>query len=96
MKKLSVLHTKLQPEVRVHTSVCDCVCLFACVYVCVCTYVFRHKICLSFDIFNYIPLGFIDDIIEPSTTRRHICEDLKLLQNKRQHTHWKKHGNIPL
>ena len=45
---------------------------------------------------NYISVGFIDDIIEPSQTRKHICEDLKLLQNKRQHTHWRKHGNIPL
>jgi len=47
-------------------------------------------------LFNCVDIGFIDDIIEPSTTRKHICEDLKLLQNKRQHTHWKKHGNIPL
>ena len=38
--------------------------------------------------FNYIiALGFIDDIIEPSTTHRHIREDLKLLHNKHQHTH---------
>ena len=41
-------------------------------------------------------LGFINDIIEPSTTRKHICEDLKLLENKKQHTYWRKHGNIPL
>lgn len=40
--------------------------------------------------------GYIDDIIEPRTTRRRICLDLELLANKKQTNPWKKHGNIPL
>ena len=40
--------------------------------------------------------GFIDDIIEPSDTRRRICEDLELLKSKKLKNPWKKHGNIPL
>ncbi|XP_068607860.1 propionyl-CoA carboxylase beta chain, mitochondrial [Brachionichthys hirsutus] len=40
--------------------------------------------------------GFVDDIIEPSTTRRRICEDLEILASKKQTNPWKKHANIPL
>lgn len=40
--------------------------------------------------------GFVDDIIEPQTTRQKICKDLKLLQTKRLQNPKKKHGNIPL
>ncbi len=40
--------------------------------------------------------GFIDDIIEPSSTRRRICEDLAMLETKELTNPWKKHGNIPL
>lgn len=40
--------------------------------------------------------GFIDDIIEPATTRKRICEDLEVLVHKRQANPPKKHGNIPL
>ncbi|XP_046642580.1 propionyl-CoA carboxylase beta chain, mitochondrial-like [Daphnia pulicaria] len=40
--------------------------------------------------------GFVDDIIEPRTTRRRICEDLNVLASKSQSNPWKKHGNIPL
>ncbi|CAD6191462.1 unnamed protein product [Caenorhabditis auriculariae] len=40
--------------------------------------------------------GFVDDIIEPSSTRRRICEDFKMLENKKLDNPWKKHGNIPL
>ncbi|KRZ56744.1 Propionyl-CoA carboxylase beta chain, mitochondrial, partial [Trichinella nativa] len=40
--------------------------------------------------------GYIDDIIEPKTTRRRICRDLELLSSKKQSNPWKKHGNIPL
>uniref|UniRef100_A0A914XYA9 Propionyl-CoA carboxylase beta chain, mitochondrial n=1 Tax=Panagrolaimus superbus TaxID=310955 RepID=A0A914XYA9_9BILA len=40
--------------------------------------------------------GFIDDIIEPRTTRRRICEDLNLLESKKLKNPKKKHGNIPL
>ena len=40
--------------------------------------------------------GFVDDVIEPSTTRKKICDDLELLDAKKQKNPWKKHGNIPL
>jgi propionyl-CoA carboxylase beta chain len=40
--------------------------------------------------------GYIDDIIEPSTTRSKIIEDLKLLKTKELTNPKKKHGNIPL
>ncbi|XP_048398710.1 propionyl-CoA carboxylase beta chain, mitochondrial [Stegostoma tigrinum] len=40
--------------------------------------------------------GFVDDIIEPATTRLRICRDLEMLANKKQTNPWKKHGNIPL
>uniref|UniRef100_A0A8D8W3C2 Propionyl-CoA carboxylase beta chain, mitochondrial n=1 Tax=Cacopsylla melanoneura TaxID=428564 RepID=A0A8D8W3C2_9HEMI len=40
--------------------------------------------------------GYIDDIIEPRTTRWRIARDLKFLMNKEQTNPWKKHGNIPL
>lgn len=40
--------------------------------------------------------GFIDDIIQPSDTRRHLCRDLAMLRNKELENPWKKHDNIPL
>lgn len=40
--------------------------------------------------------GFIDGIIEPSTTRLIICEDLEILSKKDLQNPQKKHGNIPL
>lgn len=40
--------------------------------------------------------GFIDDIIEPSSTRQRICEDLEMLKTKDVRNPEKKHGNIPL
>uniref|UniRef100_A0A8C0HFL2 Propionyl-CoA carboxylase beta chain, mitochondrial n=1 Tax=Chelonoidis abingdonii TaxID=106734 RepID=A0A8C0HFL2_CHEAB len=40
--------------------------------------------------------GFVDDIIEPSTTRIRICRDLEVLASKMQSNPWKKHANIPL
>ena len=41
-------------------------------------------------------LGYIDAVIYPEDTRRHIIQSLKMLQNKRQKNPPKKHGNIPL
>ncbi|EDV28889.1 uncharacterized protein TRIADDRAFT_52211 [Trichoplax adhaerens] len=41
-------------------------------------------------------LGFIDDIIEPRTTRTRICHDLDMLATKDLSNPRKKHGNIPL
>lgn len=40
--------------------------------------------------------GFIDDIIEPASTRSRIIHDLSLLRSKQQTNPYKKHGNIPL
>uniref|UniRef100_A0AAX7SQJ8 Propionyl-CoA carboxylase beta chain, mitochondrial n=1 Tax=Astatotilapia calliptera TaxID=8154 RepID=A0AAX7SQJ8_ASTCA len=40
--------------------------------------------------------GFVDDIIEPATTRKKICQDLEVLASKKQVNPWKKHANIPL
>ncbi|NWT36543.1 PCCB carboxylase, partial [Chroicocephalus maculipennis] len=40
--------------------------------------------------------GFVDDIIQPSTTRMRICHDLDVLASKIQSGPWKKHANIPL
>jgi len=40
--------------------------------------------------------GYIDDIIEPKETRPRLIRALELLQNKKDTTPPKKHGNIPL
>ncbi len=60
------------------------------------------EVCNKIDVIVYynknffLNLGFVDDIIEPRTTRRRICEDLNVLASKSQSNPWKKHGNIPL
>ena len=41
-------------------------------------------------------LGYIDAVIEPALTREHLIKSLEQLQNKREKTLSKKHGNIPL
>ena len=41
-------------------------------------------------------LGYIDRVIYPRDTRKHIVQSLHLLQNKRDKLPPKKHGNIPL
>ncbi|XP_050307224.1 propionyl-CoA carboxylase beta chain, mitochondrial-like [Anthonomus grandis grandis] len=40
--------------------------------------------------------GFVDDIIEPKTTRWRLCRDLELLSSKKLENPPKKHGNMPL
>ena len=40
--------------------------------------------------------GYIDEVIEPATTRPKLIRALSLLQNKRDSNPPKKHGNIPL
>ncbi|KAF9577688.1 hypothetical protein BGW38_006938 [Lunasporangiospora selenospora] len=40
--------------------------------------------------------GYIDDVIEPSSTRRRIIEDLDMLRSKKLENPKRKHGNIPL
>jgi propionyl-CoA carboxylase beta chain len=41
-------------------------------------------------------LGYIDAVIYPEETRKHIIQSLEILKNKRQSNPPKKHGNIPL
>jgi propionyl-CoA carboxylase beta chain len=41
-------------------------------------------------------LGYIDDVIDPCTTRQRICEDLEMLATKKLTNPTRKHGNIPL
>jgi propionyl-CoA carboxylase beta chain len=40
--------------------------------------------------------GFVDDVIEPRTTRRRLIRALRMLENKIDTMPKKKHGNIPL
>ncbi|KAB0362615.1 hypothetical protein FD754_006771 [Muntiacus muntjak] len=40
--------------------------------------------------------GFVDDIIQPSSTRARICGDLDVLASKKVQRPWRKHANIPL
>jgi acetyl-CoA carboxylase carboxyltransferase component len=39
--------------------------------------------------------GFVDDVIEPDTTRQRIIDAFNMLQGKREKRPAKKHGNIP-
>ncbi|MFH1841686.1 MAG: acyl-CoA carboxylase subunit beta [bacterium] len=41
-------------------------------------------------------LGYLDDVIEPASTRKYLIRALRTLQNKKQLLPPKKHGNIPL
>lgn len=40
--------------------------------------------------------GYIDDIIQPRSTRKRIWRSLQMLKNKSLENPWKKHDNIPL
>ncbi len=40
--------------------------------------------------------GYIDEVIEPKTTRRKLIRGLRLLENKRDSNPPRKHGNLPL
>ena len=40
--------------------------------------------------------GYVDDVIAPDSTRPRIIAALEMLAGKRENTHSKKHGNIPL
>lgn len=46
--------------------------------------------------FKVAELGYIDAIIDPLDTRKHICQSLEMLANKRDTNPPKKHGCIPL
>jgi propionyl-CoA carboxylase beta chain len=41
-------------------------------------------------------LGYVDEVIEPSMTRKRIIDALEMLKHKRDTNPPKKHGNIPL
>ena len=41
-------------------------------------------------------VGYIDEVIEPATTRKRLVDSLEMLKNKRDTNPPKKHGNIPL
>eukprot|EP00758_Cryptobia_borreli_P017175 Tbor_TRINITY_DN6166_c4_g2::TRINITY_DN6166_c4_g2_i1::g.21503::m.21503/K01966/PCCB, pccB; propionyl-CoA carboxylase beta chain len=40
--------------------------------------------------------GFVDCVIDPTYTRKLVCEDLERLASKELKNPWRKHGNIPL
>jgi propionyl-CoA carboxylase beta chain len=40
--------------------------------------------------------GYVDDVIEPRTTRRRLISALEMVRHKRDSNPRKKHGNIPL
>jgi len=40
--------------------------------------------------------GYVDDVIEPSETRRKVVAALRLLETKREEMPQRKHGNVPL
>ncbi len=46
--------------------------------------------------FKVAELGYVDDVIHPSETRRVICHGLDMLRTKRDENPPRKHGNIPL
>ncbi len=46
--------------------------------------------------FKAAELGYIDEIIMPADTRPHLIRALAMIQNKRETSPPKKHGNIPL
>jgi propionyl-CoA carboxylase beta chain len=41
-------------------------------------------------------MGYVDEVIEPATTRKRLIDSLEMLKNKRDTNPAKKHGNIPL
>ncbi len=40
--------------------------------------------------------GFVDEVIEPSQTRRKVVAGLRMLESKREELPERKHGNVPL
>lgn len=46
--------------------------------------------------YNAAAHGFVDEVIEPSTTRKKLIRAFDMLKNKVAHLPKKKHGNIPL
>ncbi|MFH1087148.1 MAG: acyl-CoA carboxylase subunit beta [Chloroflexota bacterium] len=48
------------------------------------------------DLYSVAPVRYVDDIIDPETTRPVIIKALELLRNRKKQLPWKKHGNMPL
>ena len=46
--------------------------------------------------FRAAELGYIDEVIQPRSTRKRITRALALVKDKKLQTPWKKHGNLPL
>jgi propionyl-CoA carboxylase beta chain len=46
--------------------------------------------------FHAVSCGYIDEVIEPQTSRYRLCKALERLRRKQSGTPWRKHGNIPL
>jgi propionyl-CoA carboxylase beta chain len=46
--------------------------------------------------FKAAELGFIDEVIQPRSTRRRVCRAFAALRTKKRTMPWKKHDNIPL
>ena len=40
--------------------------------------------------------GYVDDVIQPSETRRKVVAALRVLRSKREDLPNRKHGNVPL
>ncbi|MCV2874939.1 acyl-CoA carboxylase subunit beta [Rhodobacteraceae bacterium XHP0102] len=40
--------------------------------------------------------GFIDEVIQPQSTRKRVCKAFAMLRRKKRSMPWKKHDNIPL
>ena len=40
--------------------------------------------------------GYIDEVIQPQSTRKRVARGLAMLKDKQAQTPWKKHGNLPL
>ena len=41
-------------------------------------------------------LGWVDDVLEPSETRRKVVAGFRVLRSKREELPQRKHGNVPL
>jgi propionyl-CoA carboxylase beta chain len=46
--------------------------------------------------YNAAELGYVDEVIEPATTRKRLIDSLEMIKIKRDSNPPKKHGNIPL
>jgi propionyl-CoA carboxylase beta chain len=46
--------------------------------------------------FRAAELGYIDEVIQPHSTRKRVNRAFALLKDKELKNPWKKHGNLPL